>query len=72
MKTARKIMFQAQTISKVLWIGPAPLNETVNPQNSHNGRWLIYNEKIAEYDRAYEDLANQLKIDYLSIFQNTS
>jgi hypothetical protein len=64
-------MSQAQTISKVLWIGPAPLAETVNPQNSHNGRWLIYNEKIAEYDRAYADLANQLKIDYLSIFQNT-
>ncbi len=72
MKTARKIMFQAQTISKVLWIGLAPLNETVNPQNSHNERWLINNEKIAEYDRAYADLANQLKIDYLSIFQNTS
>jgi hypothetical protein len=71
-KTARKIMSQAQTISKVLWIGPAPLDETVNPQNSHNGRWLMHNEKIAEYDRAYADLANQLKIDYLSIFQNTS
>jgi hypothetical protein len=70
-KTARKIMSQAQTISKVLWTGPAPLDETVNPQNSHNGRWLMYNDKIAEYDRAYADLTNQLKIDYLSIFQNS-
>jgi lysophospholipase L1-like esterase len=62
-------MSQAQTMSKVLWIGPAPLDETVNPQNSHNERWLMYNDKIAEYDRAYAGLANQLKIDYLSIFQ---
>jgi acyl-CoA thioesterase-1 len=68
-KTAHKIMSQAQTISKVLWIGPTPLDETVSPQNSQNGRWLMYNEKIAKYDRAYADLANQLKIDYLSIFQ---
>jgi lysophospholipase L1-like esterase len=29
----------------------------------------MYNEKIAEYDRAYAGLANPLKIDYLSIFQ---
>jgi hypothetical protein len=65
-KTARKIMSQAQTISKALWIGPAPLDETVNPQNSHNGRWLMYNKKNAEYDRAYAGLANQLKmITYL-------
>lgn len=67
LENAHKIMSQARSISTVLWIGPTPLDETVNPHDSHNGRWLMYNKKIAEYDRAYAALASQLKINYLSI-----
>jgi acyl-CoA thioesterase-1 len=69
LENARTIMSQAKAISTVLWIGPTPLDETVNPHDSHNGRWIMHNKKIAEYDRAYAVLANQLKIDYLSIYE---
>lgn len=68
-KTARNIMSQAQAISKVLWIGPTPLDETVNPLDGPDGRWFMYNEKIEKYDRAYANLANEMKVDYLSLYQ---
>jgi acyl-CoA thioesterase-1 len=67
--TARKIMSLAQGISKVMWIGPTPLDETVNPLDAPDGRWLMYNEEIEKYDSAYAYLANQMKIDYLSLYQ---
>jgi len=67
--TARKIMSQAQAISKVLWIGPTPLDETVNPLIAPNERWFMYNEKIEKYDVAYANLANEMKVDYLSLYQ---
>jgi len=67
--TARKIMAKAQMISKVLWIGPTPLDEAVNPLDAPNERWFMYNKKIEEYDLAYAKLANEMKIDYLSLYQ---
>jgi acyl-CoA thioesterase-1 len=68
-KTARKIMSQAQKISKLLWIGPTPLDETVNPLDGSDGRWIMYNEKIEKYDHAYANLAKEMKVDYLSLYK---
>ena len=69
LKTARKIMSQATEISKVLWIGPTPLDETVNPLVGPDGQWLMYNEQIERYDRAYANLAREMNIDYLSLYE---
>jgi hypothetical protein len=65
-KTTCKIMSQAPAISKVLRIGPTPLDETVNTLDGSGGRWLMYNEEIKKYDHAY---ANQMKIEYRPLYQ---
>jgi lysophospholipase L1-like esterase len=54
--------------AKVLWIGPTPLDESVNPMQTEFACWDMRNQDIARYDAAYADLADAIGIDYLRLF----
>ena len=66
-ETAKSILIQARELSEVLWIGPTPLDETVNPMQSNEGSWVMLNDDIAAYDRAYANLADEAEINYLPL-----
>jgi lysophospholipase L1-like esterase len=66
--TARSILNEAKAISEVLWVGPTPLDESVNPMQTEFETWDMRNDDIAQYDEAYTTLANDIGIDYLRLF----
>jgi len=66
--TAREMLTAARGVSQLLWIGPTPLDETVNPMQTSVASWQMYNAEIARYDEAYSRLAEDLGIDYLRLF----
>jgi len=66
--TARSMMQAASEISDVLWIGPTPLDESVNPMQTASGDWDMRNDDIARYDAAYAEIASELAISYLRLF----
>jgi len=65
---AEALMLAAKSVSKVLWIGPTPLDESVNPLRTEFETWTTYNNEIAGYDKAYAQLAEDLGVDYLRLF----
>jgi acyl-CoA thioesterase-1 len=65
---ARKIMLEAKSIGDTLWIGPTPLDESVNPLRTDYATWIAYNADIARYDTAFAELARELAIPYLQLF----
>ncbi len=68
--TARAIFDAARPVSGILWIGPTPLDESVNPVQTPYARWEMRNAEIARYDAAYVELARELGIDYLRLFDD--
>lgn len=66
--TADRIMSAAQSISQVLWIGPTPLDESVNPMQTDDASWVMRNADIETYDQAYAALASDIGVDYLQLF----
>lgn len=66
--TAHKLLTRAQTVSEVLWIGPTPLDESVNPMLTEYACWDMRNADIARYDAAYAALAADIGVDYLQLF----
>jgi lysophospholipase L1-like esterase len=65
---ARSMLSQAREISQVLWIGPTPLDERVNPMRTQYNSWEMCNDRIAQYDEAYDATAKDLSIPYLRLF----
>jgi lysophospholipase L1-like esterase len=65
---ARRILTAAQRVSAALWIGPTPLDESVNPMQTPLASWEMRNADIARYDDAYAELAVELGVDYLPLF----
>lgn len=65
---ARDLLTEAQAVSSVLWVGPTPLDETVNPMQTPVACWQMYNADIARYDEAYAGLAAELGVPYLRLF----
>jgi len=65
---ARELMLAAKSVSDILWIGPTPLDESVNPLRTEFDTWTTYNDEIAGYDKAYAELAQDLDVDYLRLF----
>ena len=65
---AVRILTAAKSISEVLWIGPTPLDESVNPMQTGFACWEMRNRDIARYDAAYAELAVEIGIDYLRLF----
>ncbi len=66
--TARRTMSTAKTVSEVLWIGPTPLDESVNPMQTEYAYWDMRNADIERYDAAYAALAADIGVDYLQLF----
>lgn len=65
---ARDLLGAARAVSGVLWIGPTPLDESVNPMQTRIASWDMRNADIARYDDAYAGLAAGLGIAYLRLF----
>ncbi len=65
---ARRILGAAMALSPVLWIGPTPLDESVNPMQTEYASWDMRNDEIARYDAAYAALAAEIGVDYLALF----
>ena len=65
---ASRLLQAAKSVSEVLWIGPTPLDESVNPMCTEFETWTMYNDEIARYDSAYAQLAQEIDIDYLQLF----
>ena len=65
---AREILGTARMLYRVLWIGPTPLDESVNPLRTDYASWDMRNDEIARYDDAYARLAAEIEVDYLSLF----
>ena len=66
--TAQRILSEAMSLSEILWIGPTPLDETVNPMQTEFASWDMRNDDIASYDEAYANLARDIGVDYLRLF----
>ena len=64
---ARTMLTAARTVSGVLWIGPTPLDESVNPMQTEYDVWEMRNDNIARYDAAYAELAEDIEIPYLRL-----
>lgn len=65
---AGELLLEAKSTSEVLWIGPTPLDESVNPLRTEFETWYSYNAEIGRYDAAYAELAQEIGIDYLRLF----
>ncbi|MGD2170549.1 MAG: GDSL-type esterase/lipase family protein [Gammaproteobacteria bacterium] len=66
--TARALLTSAKAVSEVLWIGPTPLDESVNPMQTSVACWEMHNAEIARYDAAYAELGAELGLPYLRLF----
>jgi lysophospholipase L1-like esterase len=66
----RRIMSAAKTVSDVLWIGPTPLDESVNPMQTDHETWDMRNADIERYDAAYAALAADIGVDYLQLLSD--
>lgn len=70
---ARSILAKAKAWKPTLWIGPAPVVEAKQPLKPYPG--LAYdfrNRRIADINRAYAALAQDLAIPYLDVFSALS
>ena len=65
---ARTMLTAARTVSRVLWIGPTPLDESVSPMRNDEALWDMRNDEIARYDAAYAELAEDIEVPYLRLF----
>lgn len=65
---ARDLLLEAKSTGATLWIGPTPLDESVNPLRTEYASWITYNLDIGRYDAAYAELAQALEIPYLQLF----
>jgi acyl-CoA thioesterase-1 len=65
---ARSLLLEAKSIGNLLWIGPTPLDESINPLQTAFASWETFNSDIARYDSAYAQLAQEIGVDYLRLF----
>lgn len=66
---SRAMLTTATALGPVLWIGPTPLDETVNPFIGGSGVvWDIRNADMARYSQAYAALASEIGVPYLDLF----
>ena len=59
---------QASALGPTLWIGPTPLDESVNPMVSGEVTWDMRNADIARYSAAFAVLAGEIATPYLDLF----
>ena len=69
LKLARKMLTEAKAWRPTLWIGPTPVDETLQPMRPRPG--MVYdfrNARIVEYSKAYAVLAAELGAPYLDCY----
>jgi len=65
---AKNILIKAKEWVPVLWIGPIPVIDEMQPFNSEAGVYDFNNSRIAAYNEAYVLLARDINISYLDLF----
>ena len=66
---SRDMIATARSHAPTLWVGPTPLDETVNPLVSGGVTWAMRNADIGGYSAAYRELAAELGVPYLELFE---
>jgi len=67
--SARVILTKAKAWHPTLWIGPTPIDEAKMPLTAFTG--VVYdfrNERLADYNRAYAALADEIGVPYFDFF----
>ena len=57
------------TLPTLLWLGPTPCDERINPMVEDGVTWEMRNAEIGRYNAAYAELATGLGVPYLDIFE---
>ncbi len=67
--TARTLLSEAKVWLPTLWVGPAPVDEAVQPVEPYPGGVFDFrNARIAELSAAYAGLAAELEVPYLDLY----
>lgn len=64
---AANILSEAKRLGPVLWLGPTPCDESVNPMADGNVTWDMRNADMQRYSDAYAELAPRIGVAYLDI-----
>jgi lysophospholipase L1-like esterase len=64
----KKILIDAKSWLPTLMIGPIPVIDAMQPFNSGAGIFEFNNARIAHYNNSYKELADQLDVPYLDVF----
>ncbi len=65
---SRRMLTQAAALAPTVWVGPTPLDESVNPMLSGGTSWDMRNADIARYSAAFAELAGEIGVPYLDLF----
>ncbi len=67
---AENIMSTAGRNAAIAWIGPTPIDEASQPSRAATGQLRRkLNSRIAAYNAAYSELAAELSVPYLDLFE---
>ena len=64
---ARDMLSEAMRLAPVLWLGPTPIDENVNPMVEADVVWDMRNADIQRYSEAYAELAQRIGVAYLDV-----
>jgi lysophospholipase L1-like esterase len=64
---AEDVMREAKGLAPVLWLGPPPVDERINPLIEGGLTWEMRNAAMADYGRAYAAIAARLGIPFLDL-----
>jgi len=64
---AEAMMREAKALAPVLWLGPFPVDERINPLVEDGVTWDMRNAAMIEFGRAYSAIARGLGIPFLDL-----
>ena len=64
---ARNILTEAKRLAPVLWLGPTPIDESVNPMVEGDVVWDMRNADLQRYSEAYAGAARRIGVAYLDV-----
>lgn len=69
LKLARAMLTEAKAWRPTLWIGPTPVDESLQPMRPRPSiNYDFRNARVAEYNKAYTALAAELRVPYLDCY----
>ena len=64
---AKDMLSEAKRLAPVLWLGPTPIDESVNPMVEGDVVWDMRNADILRYSEAYAEAARRIGVAYLDV-----